>query len=106
MTMSIGKRKPFKVFFKERREKLGITQEQIASHMDTSAGKISKLETGKQKWSEDWLARAAFALDCEIVDLFYDPNGSTPEQRLAALPPDNRAVVLTLIDQLAAKKSS
>lgn len=102
MITRIGKRKPFRVYFRERREKLGLTQSQVAERMGTVTSKVSKLETGDQKWNDRWLAAAAYAFDIEVEDLFRDPDAPTQDELLAGLSPEDRLRVINLAERLKA----
>lgn len=63
------KRDRTKHFFKEWREKAGLTQDQAMGRLEWSQSKISRLENGETPYNEDDLAAAAFAYNCEPSDL-------------------------------------
>ena len=51
----------------------GITRAQAAEAMETTTSKLSKLVSGDQKWSLEWLARAARAIGVSTTDLLRRP---------------------------------
>lgn len=69
MVDRIHSRRTARVYVKEWREKLGLTQAQLAFRMDTTASKLSKMETGNQRWDDSWLAAAADAMNLEPATL-------------------------------------
>lgn len=52
-----------------RRRTLGLTQGELAERCETDTSQISALETGKRRFSLDWLVVVARALDCAVADL-------------------------------------
>ncbi len=73
------KRKPMPrvkghVFLREWLTHKRITAEQLASALETSKSVISKLETGEQRWNQDWLEEVAFVFGCAVPDLYGQPN--------------------------------
>ena len=63
------KRQRTKHYFKEWREKAGLTQEQAMGRLGWSQSKISRIESGKTPYNQDDLAAAAHAYGCSEVDL-------------------------------------
>lgn len=57
-------------YLRERRLERGVTQEELAAHCGTSKGMISQLETGYQRYHEDWVRKLSDALDIPQVALF------------------------------------
>lgn len=57
-------------FLRERRLEAGMTQEELAAHCATSKGMISQIETGFQRYHEDWVRKVAEALQIPPVALF------------------------------------
>ena len=63
------KRARTKHFFKEWREKAGLTQEQAIGRLDWSQSKISRIESGKTPYNQDDLEAAAVAYGCSTTEL-------------------------------------
>ena len=62
-----------------RRTELSITQQELAERMGTSHSVISRLESGRHKFSMATLQRLARALDVKLV-LGFEPNGADPAE--------------------------
>ncbi|UXN69929.1 helix-turn-helix domain-containing protein [Devosia neptuniae] len=61
-------------FIREWRTYRGLTQEMLAERLDISKASLSRLETGKQPYTQDMLEALAEALMCEPADLIMrDP---------------------------------
>ncbi|MDP1702607.1 MAG: helix-turn-helix transcriptional regulator [Aestuariivirga sp.] len=73
MVTRIGPKKPFKIYLAQRRETEGLTQEQLAERIESTKASISRWETGERDPPAKALAALAYALHCEIADLFIDP---------------------------------
>ena len=62
-------------FLRQWREHRGLTQEELAEKVDTTANMIHYLETGERGLSAKWLRRLAPALDTTPGHLLeHDPN--------------------------------
>ena len=62
-------------FLRQWREHRGLTQEQLAEKVDTTANMIHYLETGERGLSAKWLRRLAPALNTTPGHLLeHDPN--------------------------------
>jgi ribosome-binding protein aMBF1 (putative translation factor) len=70
-----------------RRTELDITQQELAERMGTSVAVISRLERGRQNFSQSTLQRLAKALDTRLIYTFEPNSGSSIES------PDNLVVV-------------
>lgn len=106
---TIGNSKAVRVYLREWREKRQLTQEQLASRMETTAGTISKKESEPSKVDVSWLNRFAQALDVGIEDLFHNPERPTPADLLraaAAAVPEDRAIEAIDFLELYAKRRS
>lgn len=58
---------------KERREKLGMSQEELSKESKVSRTIISGLESGREiVTSTDTLSRLARTLKCSVSDIFLD----------------------------------
>lgn len=56
-------------FFREWRQKHGLTQEQAADRLGLTQPHLSKIERGKSHYGQEFLENAAIAYDCEPADL-------------------------------------
>ena len=61
------------MYLREWRKYRGLTQEALAELLDTGKAVISRLETGQQRYHQDWIEALAKALDIDPVDLFRPP---------------------------------
>lgn len=61
-------------FLRERRLAAGLTQQALADAMGTTKGVVSQLETGFTRYNEDWIVKAAQALELEPADLLTPPD--------------------------------
>jgi len=96
-------RKRRKHYIREWRIFRGYTQERLAAMVEMNASSISQLETYKQGYTDETLARLADALQCSPADLLgRDP--SHPADRLMriinGLPPDRQAQAVRVIEAL------
>lgn len=55
---------------RELRKKCGLSQDQLASQVETTAQQIGHLEAGKRQLTQAWMERLAPALGCRPTDLF------------------------------------
>lgn len=66
-------------YVREWRRYNGLTQEQLAERLDTTASAISQLENGKQGYTQPMLEALALALDTDEASLLSrdptDPEG-------------------------------
>ena len=99
-------RKPARVFLREWLEHRNLTAEQLAGRMETSKSVVSKLMNGQQRYNQDWLERIAYALDCEVPELYRPPMAPTANELLARMPPETRETAINvLIDLAGARKT-
>lgn len=68
-----------KHYIRQWRKFRGMTQEQLSERVGVVRAQLSKIETGVRKYDQEFLERAAVALDCEITDLV----GRDPTQPLS-----------------------
>ena len=67
------------VFVKQWREYRELSQEALASRLDMSAAQLSRIETGKQGYTQDFLEAAAHALRTDVPSLLMrDPSKDDP----------------------------
>lgn len=83
MVTRIGPKKPFRLYIAERRIKAGLTQEQLATRIDSTKASISRWETGERDPQSKVLAAIADALDIQISQLFIDPLRPSADALLA-----------------------
>ncbi len=57
---------------KELREAVGLTQEDLAERLGTTANHIYRLENGRTKLNTEWMVRLADALACSPAELLDD----------------------------------
>ncbi|KQZ31602.1 hypothetical protein ASD50_15165 [Mesorhizobium sp. Root552] len=61
-------------FIKEWRHHRGLTMDRLADRLDISKATLSRIESGKQPYTQDTLEALADALSCEPADLIMrDP---------------------------------
>jgi transcriptional regulator with XRE-family HTH domain len=80
-------RSRMRVFLKEWREHLDLTQEQVADRIGTTKGTVSRMEVNSREPNLGYLAAFAEAIDRETGDLFRDPKRPTRDELLRDVPP-------------------
>jgi transcriptional regulator with XRE-family HTH domain len=66
------KRRP--TFFKQWRHHRNLSQERLAERLDTSVASVSRIETGRQPYTQDYLEALASALQTDPASLLMrDP---------------------------------
>src|SRR6266566_3684981 len=61
-------------FFKQWRYHRGLSQERLAERLDTSVASVSRIETGRQPYTQDYLEALASALQTDPASLLMrDP---------------------------------
>lgn len=68
-----------------RRAELGITQQELAARIGTTASSISRVESGQRKTSPDMLRKLAQALDGKAVMGFDFGTAEKPRPELVTL---------------------
>src|SRR5262245_18631851 len=95
-------KRPLQVFIQERREMAGLTQQQLADRLGTSAGTVSRWESpklGKRRVpSSEVLAAIAEALNIDISLLFSPPEENDLGRRIKRLPKNDRDIFETILD--------
>ena len=61
--------------FRERRLKLGLTQEAVAHRLEIEEPDYRRIELGKRGFSLEMLAKIAIALELEPTAFFVAPSG-------------------------------
>jgi len=98
-------RRPARLFLREWLDYRGLTAEQLAGRLDTSKSVISKLMNGRQRYNQDWLEAIAFALDCEVDQLFRPPTAPTADELLAQMDPRARETAMKVLLDLSSLKT-
>jgi transcriptional regulator with XRE-family HTH domain len=95
---------PIKDFIKEWRKALGISQNELARRMGREQSDISYIERGIKRWTPDFLADAAAALEVSPADLIaYDPRDpESPYQVIPYLAQMNSRLRLIAIESIKA----
>lgn len=81
------------VHLKPWRLSKGLTQEALGNMVGSTKGKISKLESGKQKLGGDWIAKISKALGVEPSDLLRPPSDAPYSTALLGTEPKQSNVV-------------
>ena len=89
------------------RKKKKLTQEQFAEQLNLSVGHVSSVERGVNMYSVDKLVEAMNLLECSADEIFIDvvdgcgrTKASILEDRLNALPKQERRRILDVVDAL------
>lgn len=82
---------------RRRRKALKMTLEELAFRVEGDNGNLSKLERGKQGYSEETLRKIAAALGCSVADLFA---GAERTDNLVQVPMGTRRI--PMIDSVQA----
>ena len=94
-------RRPAQVYLREWLKWRGLTAEQLAGRMETSKSVISKLMNGQQRYNQDWLEQIAYALDCDVQELYRPPDAPTANELLAQMAPEAREAAMKVLVDLA-----
>ena len=76
---------------RRRRKALGMTLEELAFQIGGDNGNLSRLERGKQGYSDETLRKIAQALGCSVADLF---SGAERESNVSQVPLGTRRIPL------------
>lgn len=74
---------------KRLREAKGWSQQDLADKMGTTDVTVSRNESGRQNWSQEFLQEAAKQIGCHWVDLL-PPLPGTILEAWASVPPEDR----------------
>lgn len=94
------------LFLREWRENRGLTQQQLADRLDTTAATVSRIESGKRDYTGDFLWACAYALNCHASDLLSRPPTQPSLDALTRDAPEKlreklQLVVKTILDSAA-----
>lgn len=100
----IGKR------MKERREQLGLTQEQLAEKLDLATNYISTVERGaafprceKLILLLNGLETSADAIFCDVLDHSVNYQASVLSEKIAELPAEEQKRILNMVELMVAQ---
>lgn len=103
-------RAPQRHFIQQWRKHRGLSQEQLADRIGIDRTSISKIENGKQEYSQGFLEAVAYALMCEPADLIMrDPTKPSAIWSIwEAIPEMDRPKAIAILSTLAdlSKKAS
>lgn len=88
MVDRIGRKRPYRLYLAEWREKKGLSQVDLANRMGTTDVTISRWETGKRRPDLDAQAAFAEALGIEPYDLVRHPDQPSADALLRGQPDD------------------
>lgn len=99
MPVKIGRKRPRKIYLAEHREARGLTQEQLANRLETTAMTVSRWERQATAMNTDTLEAVAKAIDgrLEAEDLYHHPERPSPNQLLRDQPPDVLETIMKMI---------
>ena len=92
-----------------QRQQAGLTQDQVAEHLDIGMEAVSRMERGKVVPTVVRLAELAQLFECELADFLRETSNRPTEQgivlsqQLAKLDTEDRALVLEVLDKLVAR---
>lgn len=104
MVTRIKPKTPRRNFLAKWRAKKGMTQEQLAEHLDTYKGQISNWEGNKRAMGFAVQAALAEALDIEPSALFRDPDVPSADELLRDADPQIVNEAIEIIKVLIARK--
>lgn len=76
---------------REIRERLGLSQAELAARIKTSQPQIDRLEKAQRSLRDTWMRRLAAGLECEPADLISEPGGDPtplPSQPIVVSAPE------------------
>lgn len=96
-------RAPQRHFIKQWRRFRDLSQEQLADRIGVDRTAISKIENGKQEYSQGFLEAAAYALMCEPADLIMrDPTAPSAIWSIwESIPEVDRPKAIAILSTLA-----
>lgn len=94
-------RRPARVFLREWLEHRHLTAEQLAGRLETSKSVVSKLMTGQQRYNQEWLEAIAYALDCEVPELYRPPNAPTAHELLSGMNDEQRELAVRALRDIS-----
>jgi len=101
----IGPKKPVHWHLLAWRKHLGLTQEQVAERMETNKGQVAKLESGKQRMNDRWIAAFADAYGISQARLLMHPEAPTVDDLLRNATPDELIQVRATVSMMLKRKA-
>ncbi|MGU5551800.1 MULTISPECIES: helix-turn-helix domain-containing protein [Aeromonas] len=92
-----------------QRQQAGLTQDQVAEHLDIGMEAVSRMERGKVVPTVVRLTELAQLFDCELADFLRETSNRPTEQgillsqQLARLDSADRELVLAMIERLVVR---
>jgi transcriptional regulator with XRE-family HTH domain len=100
----IAPRKPRRPFLKERREAVGLTQEDLAYRLKTTKGTISRWESGARDPGWKGIQAIAEVLGIEPAKMYERPQPDSIDDRIANHP-DLKPELERFLDYLITRSS-
>ncbi len=101
MVTRIGPTKPVRLYIAEWRVKRdNMTQEQLANRIGSTKSSISRWETGERDITLGALGAIAEALQCDVADLYRDPDRPSADALLRGSSEALRQQAFRLIEAL------
>lgn len=90
-------------FVREWRQYRGLSQDRLAERLEMSKASLSRIESGKQPYTQDVLEALAYALACEPADLIVrNPlDAEAPWSIWDTLKPAQRKQAIRVLKALA-----
>jgi len=106
LDMGKSKRRPraayTRTYIREWRKHRGLSLEELASRVETTAATLSRIERGQQPYSQPLLEALAQTLNCRPADLIMRPPGmiDTIESVFGELSPTSQKQFLAVVKAL------
>jgi transcriptional regulator with XRE-family HTH domain len=103
MPGKIGGKRRFKIYAAEHRKARGLTQEQLAARLATTAMTVSRWERGTTLMTTDTMAAVTYALAGDLMapeDLYHHPDKPSPNQLLRDQPPEIVDMAMKMINAI------
>jgi len=100
MVTRIRRHERSRLYLREWRQHVGLTQEQLAGRLDTYKGQISNYENGKRDVSSDTQQALADALGIDVPDLYRPPERPSADALLRDEPIDFQDEVIGMIQAM------
>lgn len=95
--------RPVRTYFAEWREWKGLTQQELADRMETTAGTISRVENGTRDWSKGYLEAFSYVIGCpNVIDPITRPPGApiSLDDMLRDASPDMRRQAIAVVEAI------
>lgn len=98
--LKANKAKPRRIFFREWREKHGLTQEQLAEAMGTTKATVSRIESGRSQYNRAYIEELAAVLAIDVTALYFHPDQPSADALLNPLSPARRQHAISVLEAL------